>query len=192
MKRSTLLAFAMSAHLIPVAAWAMVKPLRVIAPELLGLTCTADRICTDDPHRLAEARALLLDAQSFVAADLGPLRTRPTAVFCATAECSSRFGLGRSVALSVGTLGVAFSDKAWRPHFVRHELIHQRQNEQLGVIDAWLFKPSWLIEGMAYARSHDPRRPLPEPLESWRANYQEWERSIPRSTTLWSAAESVQ
>ena len=192
MKRSSLIAAAIVAHLLPVAAWAMVKPFRVVAPQLLGLTCTADSICTDDMSRIAEARELLKDAQSFVAADLGALHKRPTAVFCTTAECSSMFGLGRSVAFSVGTFGVIFSEKAWHPHFVRHELIHQRQNEQLGVINAWLFKPSWFIEGMAYSHSQDPRRPLPEPLESWRAEYQEWKRSIPTSSTLWSAAERVQ
>jgi hypothetical protein len=93
---------------------------------------------------------------------------------------------------SVGTFGVFFSEKAWHPHFVRHELIHQRQNEKLGVIKAWLFKPSWLIEGMAYSRSQDPRHPLPEPPESWRAKYQAWESNIPASITLWSAAERVQ
>lgn len=191
MKRSTLIAAAIFAHLAPVAAWAVVKPLRVVAPELLGLTCTADSICTDDPSRIAEARELLKDAQSFVATDLGSLRGRTTAVFCTTSECSSKFGLGRSVAFSVGTFGVIFSEGAWHPHFVRHELIHQRQNERLGVINAWLFKPTWFIEGMAYSRSQDPRHPLPEPLESWRAQYQEWERNIPQSITLWSAAERV-
>ena len=189
MKRSTLITATVAVHLIPVAAWAMVKPLRVIAPQLVGLTCTSDRICIDDLSRIEDARKLLNGAESDVGADLGKLRKRPTAVFCATAECASSFGLGRSVAFSVGTIGIILSEKAWHPHFVRHELIHQKQNEQLGVINAWLFKPSWLIEGMAYSRSREPRRPLPEPLESWRAKYEAWEKTIPPSTTLWSAAE---
>jgi hypothetical protein len=192
MKRSTLIAAVFAAHLIPAAAWAMVKPLRVIAPELVGLTCTSDRICIDDLSRIEEARKLLIEAESYVGADLGAVRKRPTAVFCATAECASKFGLGRSVAFSVGTIGIILSERAWHPHFVRHELIHQKQNEQLGVINAWLFKPSWLVEGMAYSRSHDPRRPLPEPLESWRAKYEAWEKAIPSSTTFWSAAERVE
>ncbi len=188
MKRSTLIAAIVAAHLIPVAAWAMVKPLRVIAPQLVGLTCTSDSICIDDLSRIEDARKLLNGAESDVSAELGKLQKRPTAVFCTTAECASNFGLGRSVAFSVGTIGIIVSEKAWHPHFVRHELIHQRQNEEFGVINAWLFKPSWLIEGMAYSRSSDPRRPLPEPLESWRTKYEAWEKSIPPSTTLWSAA----
>lgn len=192
MKHSKFVVAVVLMPMLPLAAWAMVKPLRVAAPELLGLTCATDGICTDDPSRMAEARALLKGAQSFVAAGIGAVRGRPTAVFCATAGCSAKFGLGRSVAFSVGDLGVIFSEKAWEPHFVRHELIHQRQNEQLGVVNAWLFKPSWLIEGMAYSRSEDPRRPLPEPMESWRDRYRAWESSIPASVTLWSAAERVQ
>lgn len=192
MKRSTLIAAAIAAHLIPMAAWAVVKPLRVIAPDLMGLTCTSDRICMDDLSRIAEARKLLVDAESFVAADLGALRKRSTAVFCTTTECASKFGLGRSVAFSVGTIGIIISEKAWQPHFVRHELIHQKQSEELGVISAWLFKPSWLIEGMAYSRSQDPRHPLPEPLESWRARYEQWEKTIPPSKSLWSAVEHAQ
>lgn len=192
MKRSTLIAAVIAVHLIPVAAWAMVKPLRVIAPEIVGLTCTLDGICIDDLSRVEEARELLNEAESYVGVELGAIRKRPTAVFCSTAACSSKFGLGRSVAFSVGTIGIILSQKAWHPHFIRHELIHQKQNEQLGVINAWFFKPSWLIEGMAYSRSQDPRHPLPEPLESWRAKYEEWEKAIPATSTLWSAAERVQ
>jgi hypothetical protein len=192
MKRSHILAAVMAAHLIPAAAWALVKPLRVVSPELAGLTCTPDRICIDDLSRVDEARSLLNDAASYVGAELGPLRKRPTAVFCSTENCASKFGLGRSVAFSVGTMGIIISDKAWHAHFVRHELIHHKQNEQLGVIHAWLFKPAWLIEGMAYSRSRDPRRPLPALLEPWRARYEQWEQSIPSSTTFWSAAEQVE
>jgi hypothetical protein len=191
MKRKTLIALALAVHLIPAAAWAMVKPLRVIAPQLLGLECTTDNICTDDISRVPEARRLLTEAEVFVGNELGPLEKRPRAVFCSTAKCDAKFGLGRSVAFSVGTIGIIISERAWQPHFVRHELIHQLQNEQFGVMNAWLFKPSWFIEGMAYSRSQDPRRPLPEPLESWRIKYESWEQTIV-SGDLWTAAEHVQ
>ncbi len=188
MKRKHLMALVLAAHLLPVAAWATVKPLRIVAPELLGLSCTADDICIDDLQRLTEARALLADATAFVARDLGELQHRPRAVFCATARCASAFGLGRSVAFSVGSVGIIISDRAWEPHFVRHELIHQLQNERLGTLTAWLFKPSWLIEGMAYARSRDPREPLPQPLQGWRQQYQAWEQKV-GAASVWQAAE---
>ena len=191
MKRSHILAAVLSAHLLPVAAWAVVKPLRVIAPELVGLSCTTDNICTDDLSRLAEARALLNSSREFVAKDLGSIQAMPKAVFCSTKQCSEKFGLGKSVAFSVATVGVIFSERAWQSFYVRHELIHQLQNERLGNLTSWLFKPSWLIEGMAYARSRDPRQPLPEPLESWRNQYQRWEQHV-GTKNLWSAAASVQ
>ncbi len=96
MKRAHLMAIVLGAHLLPVAAWATVKPLRIVAPELLGLSCTADDICTDDLQRLPQARALLADAMAFVAQDLGELKHRPRAVFCATTACASAFGLHAS------------------------------------------------------------------------------------------------
>ena len=55
--RKTLILLALL-HLLPVAAWAAFKPLRVVAPELLGLHCTAQGICIDDLRRLPEALAL--------------------------------------------------------------------------------------------------------------------------------------
>lgn len=191
MKRTKLISAVIVAHLLPVAAWAMVKPLRVVAPEFVGLSCTADSICTDDMARIAEARTLLTAARRFVTADLGPLKSMPKAIFCSTAQCSATFGLGRSAAFSVANLGIVFSERAWQPFYVRHELIHQLQNERLGLIEAWLFKPSWLIEGMAYARSQDPRTPLPEPLESWRMQYRNWEQHT-GVNSLWEAAQRVQ
>lgn len=191
MKRSHILIAALAAHLLPVAAWAMVKPLRVIAPELVGLTCTTDNICTDDLTRVAEARALLHSSSAAVGKELGPIRTLPKAVFCTTAQCSRKFGLGRSVAFSVGKFGVIFSHEAWQQFYVRHELIHHLQNERWGTLNSWLFKPSWLIEGMAYSRSNDPRQTLPEPLGSWRSQYQCWESQV-GAKNIWTAGENVQ
>ena len=191
MKRTKLISAVIVVHLLPVAAWAMVKPLRVVAPELVGLSCTADDICTDDMARIAEARTLLIASRQFVTADLGALKSMPKAIFCSTVQCSATFGLGRSAAFSVANLGIVLSERAWQPFYVRHELIHQLQNERFGLIDAWLFKPSWLIEGMAYARSQDPRTPLPEPLEAWRMQYERWEQHA-GVKSFWEAAKQVQ
>jgi hypothetical protein len=190
MKRKTIWLLLIAAHGLPIAAWAMVKPIRVVAPGLLGLSCSADDICTDDPSRLAEARTLLNDARAFVAKDLGVFQGQPRAVFCSTLRCDQQFGLGRVGAVSVGQIGVVMSTRAWHPYFVRHELIHQLQNERLGTFNAWLFKPSWLIEGMAYARSQDPRQPLPEPLQGWRQQYRQWEGRV-GVEQVWVAAQGV-
>jgi hypothetical protein len=42
---------------LPLAAWAFVKPVRVLAPELEGLECEGS-VCVDDPARRAEAEQL--------------------------------------------------------------------------------------------------------------------------------------
>lgn len=190
MKRTHLLIAILAIHLLPVAAWSMVKPLRVVAPELVGLACTHDNICTDDLSRVAEARSLLQSSYAVVGKELGPIRSLPKAVFCTTAQCSKKFGLGRSVAFSVGKVGVIFSHEAWQSFYVQHELIHHLQNERWGTLNAWLVKPSWLIEGMAYSRSNDPRQTLPEPLESWRSQYQRWENQV-GAKNIWTAGENV-
>ncbi|MEC7118482.1 MAG: hypothetical protein VXW65_01065 [Pseudomonadota bacterium] len=191
MKYKSIVVAPFLALLLPVTAWAMVKPLRVVAPELLGLFCTTDNICIDDPTRLKEARHLLTTSISFVEQELGQFQSIPKAVFCTTRKCASKFGLDQSVAFDVGSSGVIFSERAWHPHFVRHELIHHLQNERLGTLNVWLHKPSWLIEGMAYSRSRDPRQPLPEPLQSWRNQYEQWEQQD-LSANLWERAEAVQ
>jgi hypothetical protein len=58
---------------LPVAAWALIKPVRVLAPEFAGVNCHG-KICVDDPARLTEATALYDEAVRFVQLDIGELR----------------------------------------------------------------------------------------------------------------------
>lgn len=178
------------AHVIPAIAWAAVKPLRLVAPELNGVACTQDRLCTDDPARLPEARALLAEAEGFVGRELGAIHRRPTVVFCSTDECSRAFGLTGAAGITVGPLGVVMAKRGWQPFYVRHELIHVLQYERLGTLQMWLFTPSWFIEGMAYGRSEDPRQSLSQPFQGWRERYGRWEASL-AGQDLWAAAERL-
>jgi hypothetical protein len=98
---------------------------------------------------------------------------QPWVVFCAQAACAEQFGLGTRSAVTVGTVGTVIGPKAWQPYYVRHELIHQLQAEQLGSV-LLLLKPTWLIEGMAYALSDDPRPQLVEPWQAHRARFLAW------------------
>ena len=177
-------------HLLPVAAWASFKPIRVLAPELLGLHCTAQGVCVDDVTRLAEAVALKTDAVTFVATRVDVIANIPRAVFCSTAACAKAFGFTNQGAYNVGTFGLVVGPRGWHPYFVRHELIHHLQNERLGTLNAWLFKPNWFLEGMAYSLSEDPRRPLPEPLEGWRHDFEAWYPAVGRQK-IWHAAEAL-
>jgi len=174
---------------LPIAAWALVKPVRVLAPELEGLTCVG-RVCVDDPSRRAEAVTLYQDAVQYVQTSVGALQTAPRAVFCATPACSKKFGFTHQNAYTVATLSFVISDRGWRPYFVRHELIHHLQNEHLGSLRAWLFKPPWFREGMAYSLSQDPRNPLPEPLQGYRSRFEAWLKQV-GPAKLWVEAEQL-
>jgi hypothetical protein len=190
MRISRIVIAVLATHLIPVVAWAAFKPIRVIAPELLGLHCANSGVCVDDIQRLAEAEALKRDALAFVTSKVGGIEHPPRTIFCSTMECTKAFGFTSNGGYNVGTFGIAISYRGWKPYFVRHELIHHLQNERLGTLNAWLFKPKWLTEGMAYSLSEDPREPLPQPLQGWRTSFESWRVSI-GDRNIWQAAESV-
>ncbi len=56
--------------------------------------------------------------------------------------------------------------------------VRRKSMENVGRFHALLFTPTWLIEGMAYSVSNDPRRPLPEPLNGWRTQFESWYPSV--------------
>jgi hypothetical protein len=174
---------------LPVAAWAFVKPVRVLAPELEGLTCEGS-VCVDDPSRRSEALTLYRDALKYVQTSFGAMQAEPRAVFCSAPACSDKFGLGRRSAYNVGTFAIVVSHRGWQPYYVRHELIHHVQSERLGSLRNWLFKPTWFREGMAYSLSGDPRKPLPEPLQGYRSQFEAWYKEV-GPASLWAAAERL-
>lgn len=174
---------------LPVACWALVRPVRVLAPTWAGVSCNAEQVCVDDAARLPQAIDLSHEAQSFVAGHLSPLQQAPRVVFCATQACAESFGLGSRSAVTLGTVGTVIGPRAWQPYYVRHELIHQLQGQKLGVVSL-LFKPSWFVEGMAYALSEDPRPTLAEPWQAYRAQFRDWYAQL-QTTQLWDAASRL-
>jgi hypothetical protein len=190
MRFSKILMVATASLCIPTAAWATAKSVRILTPELVGLQCTPDNICIDDMSRLEEARSLKTEALQFVQKKVGQLQGQPRFVFCSERACSKSFGFTNQAAYAFGSYGLVVSPRGWRPYYVRHELIHILQCERFGSLNAWLFKPEWLLEGMAYALSEDPRRPLPQPLEGWRAQFEQWLPTVGKNN-LWAAAEDV-
>lgn len=175
----------------PVALWWTWRPVRAMAPGWAGLSCDAAAdVCIDNPARLAEARALKAEALAFVAAWAGPFHATPRMVFCATVTCDRAFGFRGNAAYNVGAQALVVSSRGWAAHFVRHELIHCVQVERIGGFRMMLRTPTWLIEGMAYSVSQDPRRPLPEPLEGFRRQYEAWAARVP-AAALWSRAEAL-
>lgn len=167
----------------PALAWALVKPVRVVAPALADVACSG-QVCVDDRARTDEAARLLADAQADVERKVGAFEQPPKVIFCATQACADYFGLGKRSAVTVGTTGTVIGPRAWKPYYVRHELLHRAQGEHIGVVPL-LFKPGWIVEGMAYGLSEDPRMPLAEPFESQRREFMAWYARID-PTRLWS------
>lgn len=191
MKRAHV-AFALTGLLValPIAAYALVKPSRVVAPALIpGVSCPSADICTDDAAKLGAAQQLYRDGSARAAAAVGAFRAAPRVVFCSTRTCADAFGLGARAGLTLGDFGVVIAPRGWQTYFLAHELIHHRQAEVLGNL-AVVTKPRWLIEGMAYALSDDPRHPLAQPFESWRTQFAAW-NAARGARPLWDAARAV-
>lgn len=185
-----LLVASASLFALPMAALAFIKPLRVVAPALMpGITCPTPTICTDNLASLDDAQKLYQAGYAKAADAVGPFQQAPRGVFCTTPACADTFGIGRRAAEAVGNLGFVVAPRGWKTFYVAHELIHFRQAETLGNL-AVATKPGWLIEGMAYALSDDPRHPLGEPFEQWRSRFEAWQASL-GERDLWKTAREV-
>lgn len=175
---------------LPLATWAFLKPVRVLAPEWNGVSCPSNVICLDDPSRYGTASELYERSRQFVEAVAGPMQQSPRVVFCSTEHCFQSFGLGRRAAATLGTAAIVIGPRAWHPHYVRHEMLHHLQNERLGSLRAWAITPEWFIEGMAYSLSEDPRPVLSEPWQQDRAQFEAWYRQIGKEH-FWEAAAGL-
>lgn len=184
-KRLTVLLLA----IVPLTAWFLVKPVRVVAPGLVGISCPQKNVCVDDIAKYQEAAALHKEGTAFVADKLTPLRSSTKVIFCSTTTCAETFGLGARSAVTVALFGTVIGPRAWKGYYVRHEMIHVLQGEQIGVIPL-LLKPSWFVEGMAYALSEDPRETLAEPFETDRKFFRSWYQTIGKDS-VWEAAKGL-
>lgn len=185
--KKALLISAIVILIVPVAAWAMYKPVRVLAPEWVrGVSCLNPDICIDDGLRSSEAIELYESALNFVVDAVGPFQKTPRVVFCTTEACFQSFGFDRSSASAVGKYGIVVGPRGWKDYYLRHEMIHIRQAEELGVFFSLLF-PEWFVEGMAYSLSVDPRQPLSEPWEQYRITFYSWFQNVGKNR-LWIEA----
>jgi hypothetical protein len=154
------------------------KPVRVLAPQWVnGISCVSGSICIDNVSRYPEASRLYESALVFVTTEVGPFRKNPCIVFCTTDDCFQSFGFNKASASTVGELGIVVSPRGWTAYYVRHEMIHHLQAEQLGALTQWL-SPQWLFEGMAYSLSEDPRQPFAEPWQQHRTEFNAWYQKV--------------
>jgi hypothetical protein len=176
--------------LSPAVAWALYKPIRVVAPQLVSaVSCNTKTICLDDTARFDEAQHLYNEALRFVESSVASVKNKPRVIFCSTEACYQSFGFVRSSASIVGTLGIVVSPRGWDQYRLRHEMIHHVQAERLGMYRQW-GTPVWFKEGMAYSLSEDPRAKLTEPFQQYRARFEQWYRSVGRKR-LWAEAKKL-
>ena len=176
--------------LSPAAAWALYKPMRVLAPQFVsGVSCVTATICMDDITRYREAEHLYNDALGFVESSVASVENRPRVVFCSTEACFQSFGFKKSSARTVGVSGIVISPRGWAQYYLRHEMIHHIQAERLGIYKQWR-SPDWFKEGMAYSLSKDTRQKLSEPWQQYRARFNEWYQAVGKER-LWEEAKDL-
>ncbi|HEJ8088101.1 TPA: hypothetical protein SMI57_005015 [Serratia liquefaciens] len=166
-----------------------IKQLRVAVPALMpGISCPTVTICTDNLARFGDAQKLYQTAYAHTRTAVGPFSSNPRVVFCSTQACAERFGMGKRAAVAVGNIGLIVAPRGWTTFYLTHEMIHYRQAESFGNL-AMLTKPSWLIEGMAYSMSGDPRQ-LSPPFAEWRTQFEMWQATL-GNQTVFTAGKSI-
>ena len=173
---------------LPAIAWATFKPVRILAPGLNGVTCI-DRLCVEEPSRLAEARALQRAAVDAVGRKLVPLEAPPMTVFCSTRRCYHAFGGGMERGATLFNWGVILPPDSWVPYIVEHEYIHMLQGQELGLLGRER-TPDWFKEGMPFFVSEPPDHDLPDYARPLAARYQAWEQRVGRAS-VWEAATGL-
>lgn len=151
------------------------KPSRIFFPMLTGVSCPLSNICIDDLARIEEADQLSQTSILFVQKKLGAFSYTPKFIYCASEACFNSFGFSQSKAETFGTIISIIGPKGWKGHIVRHELIHQWQADQFGNY-GFTKIPRWLLEGMAYDLSDDPRPVLKEPWQQYRQEFRDWHK----------------
>jgi hypothetical protein len=97
--------------LLAMVGWRWGQPLLIVVPSIGGVSCPTPQVCTDDPSRIAEARALYSAALEQVQQRPGTLSSPLRVIFCATTRCAQTFGLGRDAGRTLGTLGIVIAPR---------------------------------------------------------------------------------
>ena len=188
LSRQILLAASLMAAAIPVAAWGFFKPIRIVAPQLNGVTCVG-AVCVENLSALPAAERLHAEAMSNIAAKLRPLASPPRAVFCSTRACYQSFGGGLERGAAIFNLGIIIPPDSWQTYIVEHELIHMLQAQELGLRGRER-TPAWFKEGMPFFVSAPPAFDLPDYARPLVTEYRAWEQRVGRDN-VWTAIREL-
>ncbi|MCK5725193.1 MAG: hypothetical protein KAH22_00055 [Thiotrichaceae bacterium] len=156
--------------LLSIVAYFFIKPVRVLLPELTGVQCVETWLCIDDLSKIETAKKLYTRTLNDIESKLTPFNNNPKMIFCSTSHCYEKFGFSRSKVNAVADFGMVIGPDGWKPHEIKHELVHYWHSENFGIIKSWV-SPLWIREGMAYSLSDNPKAVLNEPFESYRKDY---------------------
>ncbi len=188
--KKLLLLSALLILLTPIAAWAIYKPMRVLAPDWVGgVVCISTEICIEDKSKYELAETLYRESLHDISLVVGKFQQNPRVIFCSTEDCYRSLGFKRASATNVGKSGIVISPRGWKAYYLRHEMIHHRQAEEFGVISS-LLKPEWLMEGMAYSLSDDPRKKLSGRWQAARERFNNWLNKV-GTDNLWEEARKI-
>jgi hypothetical protein len=113
--------------LLPFVAYAFVKPVKIIFPEVTGVKCIEEWLCIDDLSKQKDAKKLYVNALSSIEFKLTKFNNKPKMVFCSSDDCFAKFGFSKSKANSIATFGIVIGPKGWKPYYIKDYLIHQWQ-----------------------------------------------------------------
>ena len=129
-----------------------VKPLRVVAPALVpGVSCERRYLRT--MPRSSATRSSSIATAMRARRRRRCIQAAPR-VFCSTRACADAFGLGQRAALTLGNFGVVVAPRL-------ADLLSRARTDPSPAsrcsATSRRDRPRWLIEGMAYSLSDDPR-----------------------------------
>ena len=144
---------------IPLVTWGVIKPFRLLFPELNGVY--RHHVCVESEEYIDKAEQLYKKSKNELMKKGIELNKIPYFVYCITAECYQSFGGGKERAISFPYLGTIISEESWQGYITQHELVHWYQFQELGAVKTMLV-PEWFREGMAYYYSGAPNGGIPK------------------------------
>lgn len=144
---------------------------------MIGMTKITKNVYIDDTSKSNKAIDMVRSAIDELSDKGFTYKKLPNVLFCFHQKTFSLLGFKKSAARSIGTYSIVLGPRADEVFYLKHELIHQWQAINLDFNYVHDYS-QWVVEGMAYYFSDDPRHPLDEPWETDRKTFGTWYRSI--------------
>jgi len=88
-------------RLLPISAFALFKPIRVLIPEAFNVRCNEQNLCVDDFSQLDAAVPLVNDSKAYLETQWRLSIGEPSIIFCSTEKCQAAFGLSQKAGFTL-------------------------------------------------------------------------------------------